>query len=174
MRHWKRRYKFLFWSSCLAAICIAYLFFYESTYSGAISQDQNPLLIAHRGFGNYGPDNGISSVRMAIEQGLDGVDLDGQLTRDGQLVIFHDPTVDRLTDGTGSIDQLTLDQLQKLDMGSSFSSQYKNERMVTFGELLSEVQGRIKVIVEINGRCNDDRPFATAWLSSHAVVAEHA
>src|ERR1043166_9355881 len=60
-----------------------------------------PLVFAHRGFGDHGPDNSLYAVERALAAGMDGVDVDGQLTRDGELVIFQDLSVDRLTTGTG-------------------------------------------------------------------------
>jgi len=145
----KRRLKILRGLMFLAVVTMCYLFLYEPSYSGAVQVADRPLIIAHRGFGNHGPDNGISAVRLAIDHRLDGVDLDAQLTADGELVIFHDATVDRLTDGSGAIEDLTLEELKRFDMGSTFDPKYAGEQIVTFGELLDEVDGKIRVIVEI-------------------------
>ena len=76
-----------------------------------------PLVFAHRGFGDLAPDNSLYAVERALEAGMDGVDVDGQLTRDGELVIFHDLSVDRLTSDTGRVRDKTLAEMLALDLG---------------------------------------------------------
>jgi len=123
---------------------------YETPYENTNQiPESNLLLVAHRGFGNYAPDNSITSVKIAIEAGMDGVDLDAQMTKDGHLVIFHDPKVDRLTNGTGYLKDYTLDKLRTLDMGVKFSPKFVGDRIATFEEVLKMVDGKIKVIVEL-------------------------
>lgn len=132
----------------LASVSL-YLFVYEPRYAGQVVSPARPLLIAHRGFGNHAPDNSAAAVRMAIEFGMDGVDLDTQLTADGELVIFHDPTVDRLTDGTGKVADMRLKKLRTLDSGSRFSEEFAGERIKTLDEMIAEVNGQLILIVEL-------------------------
>ena len=90
-------------------LLLIYLFGYEPAYHGTlVVRAPRPLIFAHRGFGDYGPDNSLYAVDHALEAGMDGVDVDGQLTRDGELVVFHDLSVDRLTSGTGRVGEKTL------------------------------------------------------------------
>ena len=85
----------------------AYLFLYEPAYGAAlVTPPSRPLVFAHRGFGDLAPDNSIFAVERALDARMDGVDVDGQLTRDGVLVIFHDLSVDRLTSGTGRVREI--------------------------------------------------------------------
>ena len=89
-----------------AALVLAagYCFGYEPPYRGTlIERPPRPLIFAHRGFGDHGPDNSLYAVEHALRAGMDGVDMDGQLTRDSELVIFHDLSVDRLTSGVGRV-----------------------------------------------------------------------
>lgn len=80
-----------------------------------------PLLIAHRGGAGLAPENTLSAFRSAVEDwGADILELDVHLSRDGELVVIHDPTVDRTTDGTGRVAERTLDQLRALDAGHRF------------------------------------------------------
>ena len=73
----------------LIFMAVVFLLVYEPNYNAAhIMQKSDLQVIAHRGFGNYGPDNSLSAVKMAIEANVDGVDLDGQMTSDGKLVIY--------------------------------------------------------------------------------------
>ena len=106
-------------------------------------------VIAHRGFGNYGPDNSLSAVKMAIEANVDGVDLDGQMTSDGKLVIYHDPNLDRLSDGKGPLKEKTLAELKALDVGFKFDEKFRGERIATYEEALRIVDGKVKLIVEL-------------------------
>ena len=111
--------------------------------------DSELLIVAHRGFGNYAPDNSKSAVKIAIDSGMDGVDLDGQMTSDGELVIFHDPKLDRLTNGSGPLKDKTLAELRQLDMGYKFDEKYTGEKISTYEEILQLVDGRLIVFVEL-------------------------
>ena len=70
-------------------------------------------VFGHRGASGYAPENTIEAFRLAAETGADGVELDVQMTRDGELVVAHDETIDRVSDGTGLIAGLTLKELKK-------------------------------------------------------------
>ncbi len=76
------------------------------------------LVIAHRGASAAAPENTLAAFALAAELGADGVELDVQLTADGQLVIFHDDTVTRMTGQPGRVTQMTLAQLKSLDLGA--------------------------------------------------------
>ena len=78
------------------------------------------LNIAHRGASGTFPENTLSAFRAAIDARADMCELDVQLTRDGAVVVIHDETVDRTTDGQGEIAELTLEELKRLDAGAKF------------------------------------------------------
>ena len=123
---------------------------YEPDYKNVNNIPKSDLLVfAHRGFGNYGPDNSLAAVKMAIKAEIDGVDLDGQMTADGKLVIYHDPKLDRLTEGTGSLKEKTLAQLKELDLGFKFHEKFRGEKISTYEDVLKEVNGRLKIFVEL-------------------------
>lgn len=71
----------------------------------------------HRGASAYAPENTLEAFALAIEQGADGVELDVQLTKDGQVVVIHDETIDRTSDGAGLVKDHTLAELRQLDFG---------------------------------------------------------
>ena len=73
------------------------------------------LIFGHRGYAAVYPENTMISFKEALKAGADGIELDVQLSKDKELVVIHDPTVDRTTDGTGSVRELTLDQLKQLN-----------------------------------------------------------
>jgi glycerophosphoryl diester phosphodiesterase len=111
-------------------ILLAALFIYYGLYfilRGPLSPD--PQHIAHRGGPVYAPENTMAAFRHAIEAGVDWLEFDVQRTRDGVLVVIHDETVDRTTDGTGKVADLTWDQIQELDAG-------KGEGVPTFEQVI--------------------------------------
>ncbi|HID07521.1 MAG TPA: glycerophosphodiester phosphodiesterase, partial [Armatimonadetes bacterium] len=77
-----------------------------------------PIVIGHRGFSARYPENTLLSFRKAVELGVDGVELDVRLSKDGMAVLMHDATVDRTTNGIGAVADLTWEQLRTLDAGS--------------------------------------------------------
>jgi glycerophosphoryl diester phosphodiesterase len=80
-----------------------------------------PLVFAHRGGCGLAPENTLAAFDWAVEAGADGLELDVRLARDGEVVVCHDPTVNRTTDGAGSIDSMTTGELAALDAGFHFS-----------------------------------------------------
>ena len=78
---------------------------------------------AHRGFSGKYPENTMLAFRKAVEEGVDGVELDVQLTKDGEVVIIHDETIDRTTDGKGLVVSYTYDELRKFDASFKFRGQ---------------------------------------------------
>ncbi len=84
-------------------------------------RSEGPLCFAHRGGAGLWPENTLVAFRRAWEAGCEFVETDLRLTRDGELVLVHDPTVDRTTDGTGRVIDLSLEQLRRLDAGYRFS-----------------------------------------------------
>jgi glycerophosphoryl diester phosphodiesterase len=85
-----------------------------------ISKDW-PLNFAHRGASARAPENTLEAFRLAMEAGAGGLELDVHLTRDGEVVVIHDATVDRTTDGSGAVAGMSLDELRGLDAGCRFS-----------------------------------------------------
>jgi glycerophosphoryl diester phosphodiesterase len=140
----------------LAAIAIAlalagaYLFLYEPPYRGTlVTRPKRPLVFAHRGFGDHAPDNSLFAVERALDAGMDGVDVDGQLTADGELVIFHDLSVDRLTSGTGRVRDKTRDEMLALDLGPKFDPAQRGAHVRTFEDFLRAAKGRGILMVEL-------------------------
>jgi glycerophosphoryl diester phosphodiesterase len=107
------------------------------------------VVIAHRGASGAAPENTGAAFRLAAELGADGVELDVQLTRDGAVVVCHDATLERTTDGRGSIAELTLAELRRLDAGSWFGAGFAGEPLPTLDEVLDWSAGRIAVNVEL-------------------------
>ncbi|MTI57044.1 glycerophosphodiester phosphodiesterase [Geosporobacter ferrireducens] len=103
---------------------------------------KKPLVIGHRGAAAYAPENTMASFQKALTLGAGGIEIDVQMTKDGRLVICHDETVDRTTDGSGAIQALTLKEIQMLDAGSWFSENFRGEKIPVLEELLDFLRGR--------------------------------
>jgi glycerophosphoryl diester phosphodiesterase len=129
----------------------AYGFVYEPEYHGLIASRGHTLVFSHRGFGDHAPDNALIAAQAAMEQQMDGVDMDGQLSADGTLVIFHDLSVDRLTNGTGRVTSKTLAELTALDLGEKFpGGEFKGKAFVaTFEEFVREITPHGILMVEL-------------------------
>ena len=109
-----------------------------------------PLVIAHRGASVYAPENTIAAFRLAAELGADAVELDAKLTADGQIIVHHDRTLDRTTNGTGLIQARTLAELRYLDAGSHFDPSYSGERIPTLNEVFRAVADRLLINIELS------------------------
>lgn len=106
--------------------------------------------VAHRGASGHAPENTIAAFDLAVKMKADYFEVDVQRSKDGRLVIMHDTSVDRTTDGTGEIRDLTLAQLKQLDAGSWFSPAYAGERVPTLEEVLDRYRGKgIKILIEL-------------------------
>ncbi|MFQ6113109.1 MAG: glycerophosphodiester phosphodiesterase [bacterium] len=99
-------------------------------------------VVGHRGNVKFTPENTIPGFEIAIEYGADLIEMDVRETKDGELVIIHDETVDRTTNGTGKVSELTLKEIKELDAGSWFSPKFKGVRIPTLKEALSTIHGR--------------------------------
>ncbi len=128
----------------------AWAFIHEPRYSGhPLPATTTPLIFAHRGFGDYAPDNSLYAVEKALAAGMDGVDVDGQLTRDSVLVIYHDLSVDRLTSGSGKVRDLPSSTILSLDLGPKHDSAVTGAPVRTFEDFVAAVKGRGILMVEL-------------------------
>jgi glycerophosphoryl diester phosphodiesterase len=106
-------------------------------------------IIAHRGASAYYPENTMISFEGAINMGADMVELDVQMTADGEVIVFHDETLNRCTNGRGKIADYSLADLKKLDAGSWFDGFFQGEKIPTLEEVLRACKNRIAVNIEI-------------------------
>jgi glycerophosphoryl diester phosphodiesterase len=114
--------------------------------------------IAHRGGSLIAPENTLAAFRSALTLPLDYIELDVQMSRDGHIVVFHDATVDRLTDGTGNILDLDFAYLRSLNAAAKFPEGWpERERIPTLQEVLTLVKGRLRVCIEIKLSERDGR-----------------
>ena len=117
-----------------------------------------PRNVAHRGYSAVAPENTLAAYRKASEAGFWGAETDIQLSADGHWVCIHDSTVDRTTDGTGTVASMTLAQLKQLDAGSWKGSEFAGEQIPTLEEYLFTcyVGGLVPYIEVKNGTYSDE------------------
>jgi glycerophosphoryl diester phosphodiesterase len=101
-----------------------------------------PLVIAHRGASAHEPENTLRAFDLAIRQGAQMIELDLHVTCDNRVVVIHDPTLDRLTNLKGRVDQMSLDDVKRADAG-------KGERVPTLDETLDLTEGKVRLYLEI-------------------------
>jgi len=109
-----------------------------------------PLLrVGHRGAKGHAPENTMISFMMGTDMGVSAVETDVHLSKDGEVVLIHDHTVDRTANGHGFVKDLTLAELKKLDAGSWYDARFAGERIPTLAELLAWAKDRVGVAIEI-------------------------
>jgi glycerophosphoryl diester phosphodiesterase len=133
------------------AAAAGYLFWFEPQYSGLmIGNKSTPIRIfSHRGLGNYAPDNSLEGIQLAMKAGFDGVDMDGQYTKDEALIIFHDLSVDRLTHDMGRVSDKTLEEMKRLDLGLKYGKGFTHSFPPTAEEALQATLGKGVLMVEL-------------------------
>jgi glycerophosphoryl diester phosphodiesterase len=114
-----------------------------------LEQIPRPILFAHRGACAHAPENTLESFQLAFEQGADAIELDAKLTADDEVVVIHDSTVDRTTNGKGRVSVLKLVELRSLDAGSFFSEKYRGARIPTLNEVFEAFGKRGMINVEM-------------------------
>ncbi|RPI48325.1 MAG: glycerophosphodiester phosphodiesterase [Betaproteobacteria bacterium] len=128
------------------------------------------LVVGHRGAPSRAPENTLASFEAAIAIGVDAIELDVHLSRDGHLVVIHDQNLARTTNGQGLVHEHTLAELRALDAGSWFGPSFAGERIPTFEEVLTGIGRRVPLQVEIKGKTEGVVEATVAALSVHRLL----
>lgn len=120
------------------------------------NQLPNPAIIAHRGASAHAPENTLAAFQLALQQQADGIEMDTMLTADGYVVVIHDQTVDRTTEGSGRVKEKTLAELRELDAGSHFDIAFRGEPIPTLEEVFELLGTQIFINIELS---NYSSPF---------------
>ena len=111
---------------------------------------KNTLIVAHRGISSLYPENTLIAFKEAMKLGVDMIELDVHQTRDGKLVVIHDDSLDRTTNGKGKVNQITLKEIKKHSAGKWFSKKFEKEKIPLLGEVFEMVKNKkIKLLIEI-------------------------
>ena len=114
------------------------------------------LIIGHRGASAYAPENTLASFDLAVQSQADAIEFDVKLTADKQVVVIHDSSVDRTTNGSGKVSEMKLSKLQELDAGSKFGIKFAGEKVPTLEAVFELFGKRILMNVELT---NYSTPF---------------
>ena len=126
-----------------------------------------PKIYAHRGASAHAPENTNAAFQLALDQHADGIELDVMLSVDGNIVVIHDDTVDRTTNGSGRVREMSLEQLRSLDAGSG-------ERIPTLEEVLEHFGGKFLINIELKNYATifDTLPLKVAELIKSFELVE--
>lgn len=108
-----------------------------------------PTIFAHRGASAHAPENTLAAFELAVKQKADAIEFDVKLSSDDQVVVIHDQTIDRTTNGTGRVKDLPLAALQELDAGSFFDVAFKGEPIPTLSQVFEAVGTKIFYNIEL-------------------------
>lgn len=136
---------------------LIFLFTITGTMTLSCTPKQNPLVIGHRGARGHLAENTLPSIAKAIELGVDGIEIDIFKCASGELVVFHDQTLEKLTNSKGYIEQLTLDSIRKIDVLNGFT-------IPTLEEVLDLINGRVFLNIELKGT-------QTALLTNEIILS---
>ncbi|TDL30959.1 glycerophosphodiester phosphodiesterase [Jeotgalibacillus sp. S-D1] len=131
------------------ALILLFSLFTPNFASASAAEGKKVDNVAHRGASGYAPENTIAAFDKAVDMKADYIEIDVQQSKDGQLVVIHDTSVDRTTDGTGYISDLTLEELRSLDAGSWKGEEFTGEKIPTFEEVLDRYRGKIGILIEL-------------------------
>src|ERR1700730_14240227 len=120
------------------------------------AQTRRVLAIAHRGEHLQRPENTIPAFEEAIRVGADFIEVDVQTTADGKLVLSHDATVDRCTNGKGRVGEMTFEQVEALDAGIKKGPEIAGTKIPTFDQALDLARGKIGIYVDIKSATAQD------------------
>ena len=145
----------------------------QSGFFQPLLPPRSTQIVVHRGLMSIAPENTIPAFEECIKQGFEWIEVDVRLTRDGQHVIIHDKNVDRTTNGSGPVSQITLEAIKDLDAGSYFAPRFAGTRIPTLKETLSLCKNKLN----LNLDCKEADPtllvneILEAQMERQVVVA---
>jgi glycerophosphoryl diester phosphodiesterase len=115
----------------------------------AAGQTRRVVAISHRGEHLHHPENTMPAFQEAIRVGADFMEVDVRTTSDGKLVLSHDATVDRCTNGKGKVSEMTFEQIEELDAGVKAGPEFTGTKVPTFDQVLDLARGKIGIYVDV-------------------------
>ena len=126
-----------------------------------------PKIIGHRGASAHAPENTLSAFQLALEYGADGIELDVMLTKDEHIVVIHDDTIDRTTNGSGRVKDMILEELQVYDAG-------EGQKIPSLREVFDQFGGKCLINIELKNYSSifDSLPVKVAALIKEYDLSE--
>jgi glycerophosphoryl diester phosphodiesterase len=140
-----------------------------------MTQETRPILFAHRGASAHAPENTLAAFDLALRHEADAFELDAKLSADGYVMVIHDQSVDRTTDGQGDVGAMTLAALQELDAGSFFDIAFRGEHIPTLAQVFEAFGHKTYINVELTNYAapNDDLPERVVELVQQHRLEKH-
>ncbi len=143
------------------------------SYTPRPPHDSSPYVIAHRGISSKAPENTIASFSLAVgTSGIDMVELDVRLSRDEEVIVLHDRTLQRTTTGNGPARKYDLAELRAFDAGSWFEASFSRERIPTLRQVLGMLRGKRWVDIELKSDLFHREPTGLLERKTLEVVRE--
>ena len=136
-------------SKLLFFLCTISQLNYPNALTPEVSKQTPPLVIAHRGASGNAPENTLIAVMYALRAKADMIEVDVHLSGDGEVIVIHDATLDRTTDGQGPVESYSLAELKELDAGGWFDEKFEREPIPTLDEVMNVIDGQAKLLIEI-------------------------
>ena len=147
------RITFIIFLSVVLLLTVYFLLMYSSAmYRGnskLTGSTKHIALTGHRGAAGLAPENTLAAIKAGLEQGVDRIEIDVHQTKDKHIVVMHDPSIDRTTNGTGMIKDMNFREIRKYSAGAWFGEEFKNEKVPTLNEVLNTVNGKAILVIEI-------------------------
>ncbi|MBR3927665.1 MAG: glycerophosphodiester phosphodiesterase [Clostridia bacterium] len=130
---------------------------------------------AHRGASGYAPENTLPAFQLAVDMNADGIECDIHYSKDGYFIVCHDETVDRTSNGSGIISEMTLSEIQALDFGCKFDEKFRGTTAPTLEQMLDVVKDMNVINIEIKefGKDRDEEAILHKFydiLASYSIV----
>ncbi|MEP3562597.1 MAG: glycerophosphodiester phosphodiesterase family protein [Marinobacter sp.] len=140
----------------LEAIVVAVVLAQSYPIINSLNQSNEVGITAHRGNASLAPENTVSAIQQAINDGSDYIEIDVQLTADGVPVLWHDTDMQRIFGLPERINDLPFKQLRTLDAGSWFDAIFADERIATLAEAIEATRGKANLLVDLKPNRNED------------------
>jgi len=131
-------------------------------------------ILAHRGASGYAPENTMEAFELAVEQHADGFEIDIHITKDGEIVVIHDDTIDRTSNGTGHVTELTLAELQQFNYNVGFEANYPTAHIPTLAQVLELVKKhQLYLNIEIKNIMDSSNKYDGLNFAAAELVLEY-
>ncbi|MEC9484234.1 MAG: glycerophosphodiester phosphodiesterase family protein, partial [Halomonas sp.] len=148
------------------ALVLIFAVYQATTVINSFELHDRVTITAHRGSSASTPENTLAAIEQAIEDGADYAEIDVRLTADGHVVLSHDNSLLRLTGVDRRIDEMTLEEVRQVDVGSWFGDAFAGEGIPTLNEALELTRGRIKLYIELKPTGDNMQALVKAVIAS--------
>ena len=145
----KRSMTMLLVSVIFLSLSAAPTFAQKSMTTSGTHGNKRLVNVAHRGASGHAPENTMAAFWQGFKMRADYIEIDVQMTKDGRLVVIHDTTVNRTTNGKGKVADMTFNEIRALNAGSWYGEEFASEKVPSFEEVLDTFRGKIGILIEL-------------------------